>query len=284
MLAPSLAAAQETRDEPRCDPDRWRGWDASFSLDNPSGASLDLYNGLFWLSGGAAVHFAVGNPSDTRWSGVNSFDDEGRTAFRASSRSGRTAARRVSDGLLLGLVFSPLLLDGGRTWLRGDCDESFEIAADWVESMGLTFFTTELVKVITARRRPGGDRSDDDSRVSFFSGHASMAAAGAGLTCANSVKRRTWGPTRTGRILPCALGAAGALTAGMMRITGDKHWPTDVLTGWVVGALIGWFDLPGPFDLLRFRIRDDHGGSAAEGVVLPYAQAGRLGAQLSVRF
>ncbi len=84
--------------------------------------------------------------------------------------------------------------------------------------------------------------------------------------------------------VPCALGIATSLTTGMFRIAGDKHWATDVLVGWAVGGLVGWFDTPGFFDLLRFRIRGSDGRDRAEGRVLPTAAGGTFGARLTMRW
>jgi membrane-associated phospholipid phosphatase len=35
-------------------------------------------------------------------------------------------------------------------------------------------------------------------------------------------------------------GVALSLTTGYLRIAADKHWSTDILTGWVVGAAVGY--------------------------------------------
>ena len=153
-------------------------------------------------------------------------------------------------------------------------------------AMLLAAMISEGAKVIIGRKRPceGIECSDVDSKKSFYSGHASMTAVGAGLACSNSFRRKIWGEGLLERAAPCGLGVAVSLTTGLLRISGDKHWATDVLVGWAVGGLIGFFDVPGPFDLLKFRWRGSDGESAAEGMVMPYAGPGRLGANLSMRF
>jgi membrane-associated phospholipid phosphatase len=35
-------------------------------------------------------------------------------------------------------------------------------------------------------------------------------------------------------------GVALSLATGYLRIAADKHWSTDVLTGWIVGAAVGY--------------------------------------------
>jgi membrane-associated phospholipid phosphatase len=98
------------------------------------------------------------------------------------------------------------------------------------------------------------------------------------------VKDQIWGSSTLRKALPCGLGIAAAATTGLLRVAADKHWMTDVLVGWGVGGLIGYFDLPGPFDLLRFRVRGRSGEPRAVGFVAPYSRDDAVGAQLSMQF
>ena len=86
------------------------------------------------------------------------------------------------------------------------------------------------------------------------------------------------------RAVPCAFGIGVAIAVGVLRVSSDKHWASDVLAGWAVGSLVGYFDVPGPFDLLRFRLRGRDGSTGVEGVALPYVAAGAFGVRLSLRF
>ena len=289
----SVAGAADRGDPSRhastCEPDKWRGWKRSFALDNPSGASIDTYNFLAWSAGAGAIRWGVDPPETSRWSAQNAFDDSIRDALRAGSASTRSSAKTASDVLLYAALAAPLV-GVGKRWHEGDCDEAFTLAAQAAESLALTNFITESVKVIAGRQRPDrtacvvGCDDGSDTRKSFFSGHASTAAAGAGLLCGQSIKRNTFGEGLLQRAVPCAFGVGVAITAGVLRVSSDKHWASDVLAGWAVGSLVGYFDLPGPFDLLRFRIRDRNGGTAAEGVAVPYVGAGEFGVRLSLRF
>ena len=183
----------------------------------------------------------------------------------------------------------------GKTWSQGDCHEAYDMATDALESFGLTVFITEVTKVISGRERPylqecgptsSGDPrcGDSDRNASFISGHASVAAMGAGLSCSYAIRRRTWGESTAARVVPCALGVAAAITAGFLRVASDSHWGTDVLVGWTVGAMVGYFDTWGPFDLLRFKVESDRHAYGIRGVVLPYAGKGAIGARLAVVF
>ena len=83
---------------------------------------------------------------------------------------------------------------------------------------------------------------------------------------------------------PCAVGVATALTAGVLRIVADRHWGSDVLVGFGLGAVVGYFDTWGPFDLLKFETRDARGDISMKGIVLPQATPGQFGARLMMVF
>ena len=74
-----------------------------------------------------------------------------------------------------------------------------------------------------------------DSRLSFWSGHASIAfsAAAAGGSVA---QRRGY----AGWPWVYAVGFGAAATTGYLRIAADQHWLTDVLAGAVVGTAVGF--------------------------------------------
>jgi membrane-associated phospholipid phosphatase len=169
------------------------------------------------------------------------------------------------------------------------------MATDAAEAFTLTLLLTTGTKRIAGRRRPyvkdcdgtpPGDAScsDSDRSQSFFSGHASMAATGAGLSCSYALKRKTWGESRAARFTPCALGIGAALTTSALRLVADKHWGSDVIVGLVVGATVGYFDTWGPFDLLRFEAESDDLGWNIKGIILPYADDREFGVRVGLTF
>lgn len=258
-----------------------------------SEASLDLYNGLLWFGGTAAVEY--GTTAKRRWTRTNGLDRGIRSGLKAGSASSRDDASTASD-VMLGVSAGLLPLAAiGRTLGEGDCHAAYDMATDALESIALTQLLTEAAKTIAGRQRPYGEDCDAtpppdarcgnrDRNQSFWSGHASTAAAGAGVQCAWAIKRGTWGEGTTARALPCALGAGAAVTTGVLRIVADKHWGTDVVVGLTVGGVVGYFDTWGPFDLLRFEARSDDRAWDLRGLVLPYAGRGEVGARLRVVF
>ncbi len=289
-LAPSfatVAAADESTGKMFCK----RPFTADSSLHSP--ASGDLYNALLWMGGVGAIHFGA-NP-ESRWSDTNGFDRGIRSGLRIDSSSGRESAAIGSD-VLLGMSMGLMPLAAiGKIWSEGRCREAYDMATDAMESLALTLFLTEATKVVAGRDRPFGQECDGtpppdancqgtDRLESFFSGHASTAAAGAGLSCAYSIKRRTWGNGTAARLVPCVLGVSLAVAAGVLRVASDQHWGTDVLVGWAVGATVGYFDTWGPFDLLRFEVETERHTFGVRGVVLPYAADGEFGARIAITF
>jgi membrane-associated phospholipid phosphatase len=294
--SPSLQAEEDTR------PVSWREkfecrrkYESAGDLFG-SEASFDLYNGLLFIGAGGATTLA--GDTGSNWTRDNGFDDGIRSGLRLDSIGARRDADFASNLTLgLGLAILPASGIAAKHWQTQDCIETWDMLTDGIESIGLTLFLTEVIKHASGRERPfrescapghaaprDADCGSDDRRRSFVSGHSSLAAAGAGLTCSFAVHRKAWGTSRTAQVVPCALGAVTALATGVLRISADRHWSSDVLAGFAIGAVVGYLDTWGPFDLLKFRVRNDKGHVAARGMILPLAQEGRFGAQLHMRF
>ncbi len=258
-----------------------------------SDASKDLYNSLLWLAGTSVVNFGV-KPRG-RWSGTNTFDTGIRDGLRGDSVSTRKSAALASD-VLLGVSAGLIPLAAiSRPLLEGECEEAYDMATDALESLALTLFVTETVKVIAGRERPFTEACDStpprdadcrkrDRFESFFSGHASMAAAGAGVSCDFAIRRRTWGESATAQALPCALGVSAAVATGALRIVADRHWGTDVFVGLGLGFTIGYLDTWGPFDYLDFEMESSNRSWQVRGILLPYAGDGEIGARIALAF
>ena len=76
--------------------------------------------------------------------------------------------------------------------------------------------------------------------VSFFSGHTSVSFASAGLICLHHEYLPLYGSiTADGTACVAAVGVATAVA--MMRMRADKHWPSDVITGALLGIGFGYF-------------------------------------------
>jgi membrane-associated phospholipid phosphatase len=205
----------------------------------------------------ATIELAVDPPSDPRWTRRNSFDDSIRRGLLASSREGRDAANTASHAILGGLG---ALLVGDWVWLRDEYSlvPSVKKDAEWL--MG-SLIVQRATKLAAARERPyvlpcsGNSQyvsnclEFSDHNTSFFSGHAATGATFAGLVCSRHLHR----PERSYRDALVCGGAAGlSLAAGILRITADQHFTSDVIVGWATGALFGYI-LPSRFTYGRWR-------------------------------
>jgi membrane-associated phospholipid phosphatase len=239
------------------------------------------------LLGGTLAAVALApeaDPFSPRWTSKNGFDTSARSALVGSDRDMREAASLASDILLAGLGVG-LAAD----WLwqsragRYSFGHSAATDTSWV--LGSLLATTSF-KWIAGRQRPYVEPCSQsllyvsscldtgDWNASFFSGHASLSATLAGLICA----RRLALESRSGTdwaICGGAVATSGAV--GLLRVTADRHWMTDVLVGWSMGALFGYV-LP--------RVFDYHGpgGPFSRVSVVPMAGTRRWGMLFALDF
>ena len=115
---------------------------------------------------------------------------------------------------------------------RGQHSRAVRPELSALTAAGFAFATGEVIKVATFRQRPYVPDSTGkfwDGNTSFPSGHT-IAAWAAASSLAHSYPRKRW--LRWG-----AYGAAAAV--GVLRITANQHFPSDVVVGGTLGYLIG---------------------------------------------
>jgi membrane-associated phospholipid phosphatase len=150
-------------------------------------------------------------------------------------------ADRASDILLHGSLAAPALLLAGRK-IRS---EPGTIAVLWVETALVVSGITTLTKFAVRRTRPfvynpsipADAKTGIDAKASFFSGHTSFTAANtffAARVFSDYYPHSKWKPVVWG------LAAIFPAATGYLRVKGGKHFPTDVITGYAVGALTGF--------------------------------------------
>jgi membrane-associated phospholipid phosphatase len=189
-------------------------------------------------------------PERARWSGGILFDDAVRDGLRLNSAAARLRARRVGDigyyaAPLLPLIVDPLLISLAG---RGDGKAALNLELIGLEAFSyvgaLSFVSTRLSlrerpDVTECRRQhPDGVGCIGDTEA-FWSGHTSIAAASAGLVCANHQYMRLWG-SPLADFGACALATTTALVTGVTRLAADRHYATDVIVGEGIGFLTGY--------------------------------------------
>lgn len=159
---------------------------------------------------------------------------------RVATRHYSLKAQRASDILLRSQIFLPGLLLADPS-IRRDAGRSAVVAGSvFLANYGLVKF----VKVCVQRTRPLAynpnapmeARTHVDARRSFYSGHASMSAA------MSMVTARIWcdhHPNSKWKPAVWAGAAVAPVITGILRVKGGKHFPSDVVTGLVVGGALG---------------------------------------------
>lgn len=167
---------------------------------------------------------------------------------RWATSMGSESAAAASDVLLLTSLALPLAFSGldAATVDRGvGGGERFgRDAIVILETYAATYFATNVLKVLAHRLRPFNydptqveRRRDGDSRLSFPSGHTSMAFAGA-ATFASMLDQRY--PAEAWAIGASAAGFVLATAVGVNRVLAGRHFPTDVLFGAAIGVGLGF--------------------------------------------
>jgi membrane-associated phospholipid phosphatase len=182
------------------------------------------------------------------WCGANAVD-----RFFHDRLAGAIVSRKTANTLsnVTGFGLAPAAALAGALIATGPHATSgagLRAAVIVVEGTVVALALTQSIKLLTARARPyvvyghpsrpgeGGlyDFSDPDSRLSFPSGHSTLAAAlGVGSAMTATLQESP--------AAPWLWGAAGVLTVstGFLRMMAEKHWITDDLGGIAIGGGCG---------------------------------------------
>jgi membrane-associated phospholipid phosphatase len=243
QLLPAVCYAQSPAEHAPAERSLWRASWPTFSW----------IEGLATVAAGAGtLALALHAPSrEPRWEGGILFDDAVTDAVRPNSAGARHRARRIGNvayfaAPVIPLIIDPLIVALG---LRGDSKAALNVGWMGLEAFSYAGLLTFAATRASARERPDstecrrqhpdGAGCGDVDTVSFWSGHAAIAATSAGLTCANHRYLPLWGHP-VADVSACVLTSAGALTAAVSRVASDRHYATDVLMGLGVGFGIGY--------------------------------------------
>ncbi len=163
----------------------------------------------------------------------NNWKVRGIDNWAQTTYNGKTA--HLSDGIALGTA-----LAAGMVTLALPKNQQTQYIQLAIQNVWLTANITQTVKMLALRNRPytqapGFVSTKTDDHFSFFSGHSAItatAAATAILMALNQPNMSTWGKA-------AAYSAGGlALTTAILRIDAGKHYPSDVVTGILVGVAV----------------------------------------------
>ena len=166
---------------------------------------------------------------------VNAFD---RGAINLNSLE----ARELSDYMLRAVHLLPALF-----LLEKNTRHDFgKIAVLWGETMVLNSGVTLVSKRSFRRPRPyvynletlASEKQTINAQASFISGHTSAVAAN---TFFLAKVFSDYHPDSDWKPVVWSLAVALPAVTAYLRVRGGRHYPTDVISGYAVGALIGYF-------------------------------------------
>lgn len=164
---------------------------------------------------------------------VNGFD-------RGAISNDSETARDISDVILYSSLSLPVI-----AYFLPKCRfEGISIGLMAVETILLTNGVTNITKGLVRRTRPLAyninnsleERMLSSSRLSFFSGHTSVTTAMSFL--AGSIITDVH-PNMKNKYLVWTAAAVIPASIAYFRFEGGKHFPTDVIGGYIVGGAIG---------------------------------------------
>jgi membrane-associated phospholipid phosphatase len=227
-------------------------------------------------------------PRATHVSGPILFDTAARDALRAPSLQARYTYRDASDVGLSLMATWPFFADSlvSAWWYRGSRDVAEQMALINLQALAVSGAVQGVTNTLVSRERPYGqncgtrdlpsDAVDCDGSThfrSFFSGHSAFSFTSAALICMNHMKHELLGSPWDA--LSCAGGYAVATTTATFRVVGDVHYASDVITGALLGTVIG-YGIP----LLHYsgaNIGSVHAGSVNMQIVPSGTGAGVVG-------
>jgi len=166
---------------------------------------------------------------------VNAFD-------RPATYNWNTNAQKVSDILRTTVIILPIAFLANHN-TRSDFGSLLIMG---LEVGAITYGFTTGVKHAVNRTRPlvynevvsKDERTASNSRLSYFSGHTSFTAA---FSFYIAKVIHDYHPNlKTGyKIALWTFAAAIPFSTGYLRVKAGRHFPTDVITGYAVGAAVG---------------------------------------------
>ena len=159
---------------------------------------------------------------------------------RSATYNWSPSAAKISDGFLVFGILSPTLL-----FLDKDIrKDALTITTMGLQTIALSNGLTTLAKTLVKRPRPFMYNMDvpysykdkKDARLSFFSGHTSATAA---MSFFTAKVYHDYHPGERSRLWVWGGAALVPAVTGYLRWKAGKHYFTDIITGYVIGALVG---------------------------------------------
>jgi membrane-associated phospholipid phosphatase len=219
----------------------------------------EVIDALVLTIGDTEFETYVPSPSHATWNGPILFDAWARDALRGRTAAVQSFAATSTDIAYKAGALVPFVVDDffGAASLHENADVAWQLATIDLQSFGIAGLVSLAAEHSVGRARPyttscdaNGEVFDSHGQVvhtcgtsndyrSFYSGHATATATTAGLVCVHHQHLPLFGGGFAD-LAPCILMIAVSAATGVLRIVDDVHWASDVVLGWVDGALSGY--------------------------------------------
>lgn len=171
-----------------------------------------------------------------------------------------TKAQNISDIILFSSLSLPVI-----AYLIPKCRfEGVSVGLMATETLLITAGITNITKGLSKRFRPFTydpsvpieSKLEGEARLSFFSGHTSVTTAMSFLMASVILDVH---PEMKNKYLVWSTAALIPATIGYLRFKAGRHFPTDVITGYALGATIGYL-IPRLHKQKRLQIRTQGAG------------------------
>ena len=207
------------------------------------------------FTGGMALNVAMAlflyPAPKNNWDGPILFDKPVRNLLTLKGRDARNIAASTSDGIYFALAGFPIIdtvVVASAIHRNGDL--TVQMLAIDLESYALGGAIAMGAEKAGRRRPmarvcesdPGYDKkcgNPDNLNSGFLSGHTTIGFVGAGLLCAHHLNVPLYGggPADTAT---CIAGMSAAVVGGVLRLSSDNHYATDVILGAGAGVAAGY--------------------------------------------
>jgi len=207
---------------------------------------FDWKKGLIIVGSGVGLsilgQISTNNVNPSTIAEINALDPMDVIGFdRGAITNDSETARNISDVILYSSLSLPVV-----AYFLPKCRfEGVSIGLMAVETLLLTNGVTNITKGLVRRTRPLAYNADNSieerisssSRLSFFSGHTSVTTAMSFLVGSVIIDVH---PNMKNKYLVWTAATVIPASIAYFRFEGGKHFPTDVIGGYLVGGAIGY--------------------------------------------
>lgn len=198
-------------------------------------------------------------PSRATWTKPILFDSWARGVFLGRTAAVQSFASTSTDIMYKAGALVPFVMDDyfAALSVHQNAEVAWQLAIIDLQSLGFAGLVSLGAEHSVGRMRPyvlscgaNGVALDAQGHLlhtcgtsndfrSFYSGHATSTATVAGLVCLHHQHLPLFGGGFAD-LAPCLFMIGVSAATGVLRLTYDEHWASDVIVGWLDGVLSGY--------------------------------------------